>query len=382
MKICPVCKTECGDGALYCSNCGCALPPASVNPYTPPYQSPVQQEAKDPVPPGPEPPQEAQPFQQSNTYHAPQGDTAETHRNEGQGYFSASQNGWYGDQAQGYPNAQQGNYSEQNAYPYPNMPQGGYQQPVYPNKPKKGMKGWAIGLIIGGVILLVAIIAAVCVAIFLNFDQNSVVDPSSSIESSTEDEVSFVEESEANQVIPTDPHDFNLAESNPFVTEENGDVIFTIPSLFFDASREEQNAIVEMIEAVGSEDIRFTEDGDLQVVMSKTAYNLLLESFSAGLQIGINELKNDDTFPSVTDISVNDTYTVFQVTIDRTTASATLDEYTANLTVSAIGGLYQMLAGVPADMTMVTVQFVDAATGDIYNEEETINPAQYLVDLS
>lgn len=209
------------------------------------------------------------------------------------------------------------------------------------------MKGWAIGLIIGGVILLVAIVAAVCVAIFLNFDQNSVVDPSSSIESSTEDEVSFVEESEANQVIPTDPHDFNLAESNPFVTEENGDVIFTIPSLFFDASREEQNAIVEMIEAVGSEDIRFTEDGDLQVVMSKTAYNLLLESFSAGLQIGINELKNDDTFPSVTDISVNDTYTVFQVTIDRTTASATLDEYTANLTVSAIGGLYQMLGRGP-----------------------------------
>ena len=93
-------------------------------------------------------------------------------------------------------------------------------------------------------------------------------------------------------------------------------------------------------------------------------------------------MKNDDTFPSVTDISVNDTYTVFQVTIDRTTASATLDEYTANLTVSAIGGLYQMLAGVPADMTMVTVQFVDAATGEIYNEEENINPAQYLVDLS
>ena len=98
MKICPVCKTECGDGALYCSNCGCALPPASVNPYTPPYESPVQQGAKDAVPPAPEPPQEAQPFQQSNTYHAPQGDTAETHRNEGQGYFSASQNGWYGDQ--------------------------------------------------------------------------------------------------------------------------------------------------------------------------------------------------------------------------------------------------------------------------------------------
>lgn len=62
MKICPVCKTECGDGALYCSNCGCALPPASVNPYTPPYESPVQQEAKDAVPPAPEPPQEAQPF--------------------------------------------------------------------------------------------------------------------------------------------------------------------------------------------------------------------------------------------------------------------------------------------------------------------------------
>ena len=113
---------------------------------------------------------------------------------KGRGIFQHPRMDGMGDQAQGYPNAHQGNYSEQNAYPYPNMPQGGYQQPVYPNKPKKGMKGWAIGLIIGGVILLVAIIAAICVAIFLNFDQNSVVDPSSSIESSTEDEVSFVEE--------------------------------------------------------------------------------------------------------------------------------------------------------------------------------------------
>ena len=69
------------------------------------------------------------------------------------------------------------------------------------------------------------------------------------------------------------------------------------------------------------------------------------------------------------------------MTIDRTAEDAELDEYTANLTVSAIGGLRQMLSGVPAEMTMVTVQFVDAATGEIYNEQENVNPAQYLADL-
>ena len=41
-----------------------------------------------------------------------------------------------------------------------------------------------------------------------------------------------------------------------------------------------------------------------------------------------------------------------------------------------------MLAGVPAAMTMDAALDCDAATGEIYNEEETINPAQYLVDLS
>ena len=99
-------------------------------------------------------------------------------------------------------------------------------------------------------------------------------------------------------------------------------------------------------------------------------------------QIDLRNLQRIEKNKNTVHEKVRATYTVFQVTIDRTTASATLDEYTANLTVSAIGGLYQMLAGVPADMTMVTVQFVDAATGEIYNEEETINPAQYLVDLS
>ena len=115
--------------------------------------------------------------------------------------------------------------------------------------------------------------------------------------------------------------------------------------------------------------------------MSKTAYNLFLSSFDAGLKIGFDEMEKDGTFTSVIDIEPDGTYSVIKVTIDRTAEDAELDEYTANLTVSAIGGLRQMLSGVPAEMTMVTVQFVDAATGEIYNEQENVNPAQYLADL-
>ena len=73
MKLCPVCKTECEDGALYCSNCGCALPPAPIEPFVPSFEAsaaPEPSESKEsaaPVTDGAANPQQETPYA-----HAPQ----------------------------------------------------------------------------------------------------------------------------------------------------------------------------------------------------------------------------------------------------------------------------------------------------------------------
>ena len=73
MKLCPVCKTECEDGALYCSNCGCALPPAPIEPFVPSFEAsaaPEPSESKEsaaPVTDGAADPQQETPYA-----HAPQ----------------------------------------------------------------------------------------------------------------------------------------------------------------------------------------------------------------------------------------------------------------------------------------------------------------------
>jgi len=372
MKLCPVCKTECEDGALYCSNCGCALPPTPVEPLTPSFdastvsgETPARQES-DVNPP------------QREAFQPPQANT----------YPNAPQNPAY-TQYPGYTGSPQGTYDQAYHYVAPQgvggapygQPQNGYQQPPYPNPPKKSKKGLVTGLICGAAVLLVMIIATVCAALFLNPAANSEKKTWLEMESSKENEVSFEEESKQSAALPTDPHDINLAELNPFVTEKDGNVTFTIPPSFFEASGQDAEDIKDLVQSLGNADIQATTDGGLQVTMSKAAYKLFLSSFDSGLKISFDEMKKSGTFTSVTDIEADSTYSVIKVTIDRTSGDTGLDEYTANLTVSAIGGLYQMLSGVPAEMTMVTVQFVDAATGDVYNEQENINPAQYLSTL-
>lgn len=399
MKLCPVCKTECEDGALYCSNCGCALPPAPVEPFIPSFEA-----SAVPEPPTPKEPAASvtdatvNPPQETPHANAPQNPTYTT----GQSYTGAPQ-GMYG-QTPNYAASQNSFHTPQNAAPYSqpnyyqsapqnsapygqqrnayqNVPQGAYSQPPYPNPPQKSKKGLVIGLICGGVALIAVIAIAVCVVLFSGSLNPAKKDSSLSMEESDRSEISFEEESEPGADLPSDPHDFNLVESNPFITEKNGNVIFTVPALFFEAGGQDTEEIRSLIQSLGSANIQVSPDGGLQVTMPKAAYNLFLSSFDAGLKMGFDEMKRDGTFTSVLDIEPDSTYSVIKVTIDRTEENAELDEYTANLTVSAIGGLRQMLSGVPAEMTMVTVQFVDAATGEIYNEQENINPAQYLADL-
>ena len=399
MKLCPVCKTECEDGALYCSNCGCALPPTPVEPFVPSFEAPAAPEPSESKEPAASMTDGAVNPQQETPYaHAPQNPayTGQSYTGAPQGMagqapnYTAPQNFYqnaprgaapYG-QPYPYQNASQNGapYGQQSNV-YQNVPQGAYSQPPYPNPSQKSKKGLVIGLVCGGVALLVIVAVIVCAVLFSGMLDSVEKESSLNLESSDRSEISFEEEPEQSIALPDDPHDLNLAVSNPFITEENGNVTFTVPALFFEAGGQDVEEIRSLIQSLGSANIQASADGGLQITMSKTAYNLFLSSFDAGLKIGFDEMEKDGTFTSVIDIEPDGTYSVIKVTIDRTAEDAELDEYTANLTVSAIGGLRQMLSGVPAEMTMVTVQFVDAATGEIYNEQENVNPAQYLADL-
>ena len=396
MKLCPVCKTECEDGALYCSNCGCALPAPPVAAFIPSFEASAVPEPKESHAPGTD--DVANPQQETPYAHAPQNPayTGQSYTGAPQGMagqvpnYTAPQN-FYQNAPQGaapygqpypYQNASQNGapYGQQPNV-YQNVPQGAYSQPPYPNPPQKSKKGLIIGLVCGGAALLVIIAVIVCAVLFSGMLDSVEKGSSLNLENSDRSEISFEEEQEPSTALPDDPHDFNLAVSNPFIAEKDGNVTFTIPALFFEAGGQDVEEIRSMIQSLGNANIQASPDGGLQITMSKTAYNLFLSSFDAGLKIGFDEMEKDGTFTSVIDIEPDSTYSVIKVTIDRTAEDAELDEYTANLTVSAIGGLRQMLSGVPAEMTMVTVQFVDAATGDVYNEQENINPAQYLSDL-
>ena len=396
MKLCPVCKTECEDGALYCSNCGCALPTTPVEPFIPSFEASAVPEPKESHAPVAD--DVANPQQETPYAHAPQNPayTGQSYTGAPQGMagqvpnYTAPQN-FYQNAPQGaapygqpypYQNASQNGapYGQQPNV-YQNVPQGAYSQPPYPNPPQKSKKGLIIGLVCGGAALLVIIAVIVCAVLFSGMLDSVEKGSSLNLENSDRSEISFEEEQEPSTALPDDPHDFNLAVSNPFIAEKDGNVTFAIPALFFEAGGQDVEEIRSLIQSLGSANIQASPDGGLQITMSKTAYNLFLSSFDAGLKIGFDEMEKDGTFTSVIDIEPDSTYSVIKVTIDRTAEDAGLDEYTANLTVSAIGGLRQMLSGVPAEMTMVTIQFVDAATGDVYNEQENINPAQYLSDL-
>lgn len=137
------------------------------------------------------------------------------------------------------------------------------------------------------------------------------------------------------------------------------DVEITIPADLVGETTQEE--LESRALASGVHSVTLNEDGSATYVMSKAQHVQLMKDVADSIDQSLSEMVGSEDYPNVTDISVNDDFTVFTVT--TTSTELTFQESFSVLGYYIFGGLYGAFAGESPEN--IHVDFVNADSGEI-----------------
>lgn len=125
----------------------------------------------------------------------------------------------------------------------------------------------------------------------------------------------------------------------------------TFPALYFQNQTEEEARTA--LEGNGATDIVVNEDGSYTMTMGIDKYNELVDGLHAATQKALDEIPNSESFPSITSIEYDETFSV--VTMTSATQELGLSEMFVGLTGGLAANMYQQIAGQPVNCTVTVL---------------------------
>ncbi len=117
-------------------------------------------------------------------------------------------------------------------------------------------------------------------------------------------------------------------------------------------------------EGIDVSDARRNPDGSITYKMSRGDHRRLLASLRESFVEGFEEVPDD--FPSVRSITFNDDLTRFRMTVDRPAFENSFDGFVVFLPLFA-AGIYAAFDGRDPEGMRIEIDYVDAATGQVYD---------------
>ncbi|SEN01255.1 hypothetical protein SAMN05192533_10843 [Mesobacillus persicus] len=142
-------------------------------------------------------------------------------------------------------------------------------------------------------------------------------------------------------------------------------VEITLPATFFE-DEEDRNSTIADAEKEGI-DITKNDDGSLTYNMSKKKHREMLQEMETELVATIDEMRNGKDYPSIQDITYNDSFSEFTMIVDREAYENSFDAF-ATFGLGLSGMYYQLFSGVDPDDYQVKIRVEDAATKETINE--------------
>ncbi|GGM18571.1 hypothetical protein GCM10011351_00440 [Paraliobacillus quinghaiensis] len=138
----------------------------------------------------------------------------------------------------------------------------------------------------------------------------------------------------------------------------------TLPASMFE--EEEVETLEADAEKEGME-VKRNDNGSFTYKMSKSKHNEMMEQIETTLTQTVNEMKNDEGFPSIKDITHNNSFTEFTLLVDREAFENSMDVFAAfSLGLSSM--IYQLYDGADLDNSKATIFVKDEATGEVFDE--------------
>ena len=178
--------------------------------------------------------------------------------------------------------------------------------------------------------------------------------------------------SDANEV---NNNDENTSQDDVQKQEEDEDAIevdkgllnveITLPEMFFED--ENMDEMIEEAKEEGIKDVTQNEDGTVTFKMSKKDHKEMLRELEENVKETVEDIKNDEEFASIVDVTYNKSFTEFTIIADREGFENSFDGF-AILGVGLSGTFYQLFSGEDMQTSEVTVFVEDEATGEVFEE--------------
>jgi PBP1b-binding outer membrane lipoprotein LpoB len=141
-------------------------------------------------------------------------------------------------------------------------------------------------------------------------------------------------------------------------------VTVTLPASLFEGQNIDE--VIASAKEDGVKEATKNEDGSVTYKMSKSAHNKMLKELGATIKQSIEEMKTEQTFASIKDITANDSFSQFTLTVDKAAYEGSMDAFAA-FGIGLQGMMYQMYEGVDSSKTKVVIDIKDESTGEVFD---------------
>ncbi len=141
-------------------------------------------------------------------------------------------------------------------------------------------------------------------------------------------------------------------------------VVITIPPDMLEGQDIEQ--LIADAEEAGVREATENEDGSLTYEMSRATHNEMIKEMEEGINENLEEIKDSEDYPSIQDVTANNSYSEFTLVVDQEAFENSFDGLAA-LGLAMTGMYYQQFNGDDPDHMKVTVHFKNAETGEVFD---------------
>ena len=138
----------------------------------------------------------------------------------------------------------------------------------------------------------------------------------------------------------------------------------TLPASFFEG--EDIAEVVANAKEEGVGEAIANEDGSVTYKMSKAQHKEMLAEIKTGMKESVEEIKNDEDFQSIKDITYNDSFSEFTVVVDKAAYENSFDGF-ATFGLGMAGAYYQLFNGEEPEDYKVTISIKDETTGEVFD---------------
>lgn len=145
------------------------------------------------------------------------------------------------------------------------------------------------------------------------------------------------------------------------------DVKLTIPKDFIGETTQEK--LDAAVKEKGYKSATLNDDGSVTYVITKAQHKEMLDEIKKTIDKGLEDMVKSSDYPSITNVTANNDYTVFTVTTKN--EEPDLAESMSVLALYMYGGMYAIFSGESTDN--IHVDFVNDATGKVIKSADSKN---------